>query len=276
MSKTPLPNAATAGPQRAARGVAGAAIARPRPPQTTRQADAPFSLSSLSVLSWPSWSAMPALLAPLTALALLAGCGNNPPLPDWQMNAHSSLDRAQAAYMEGNAKVEVAEFSRARASLASTGQPGLVIRAELLRCAGHVAALAFHDCPGFEQLRPDASAADRAYAAYLSGRASAQDAALLPPQHQPVTAAGNDAAAAAAVQAIADPLSKLVASGVLLRAGRASPAVLAGAVEAASAQGWRRPLLAWLGVQAQRAEQAGDAQEAARLRRRIALAAEQP
>jgi hypothetical protein len=60
----------------------------------------------------------------------------------------------------------------------------------------------------------------------------------------------------------------------LLRAGRASPPVLAGAVEAASAQGWRRPLLAWLGVQAQRAEQAGDAQEAARLHRRIALASE--
>ncbi|MBJ7313818.1 hypothetical protein ACFOLJ_19835 [Rugamonas sp. CCM 8940] len=213
--------------------------------------------------------------APLAAAFLLAGCGNNPPLPDWQMNAHSALDRAQAAYMEGNAKVEVAEFSRARASLASTGQPGLVIRAELLRCAGHVAALAFDDCPGFEQLRQDASPADRAYAAYLAGRATAQDAALLPPQHQPVAAA-NEAGAAAAVQAIADPLSKLVASGVLLRAGRASPPVLAGAVEAASAQGWRRPLLAWLGVQAQRAEQAGDAQEAQRIRRRIALAAEQP
>ncbi|SFL93179.1 hypothetical protein [Rugamonas rubra] len=231
------------------------------------------STTTCNAATTPARLPRPATL--LAALALLAGCGNNPPLPDWQMDAHGALDRAQAAYMEGNAKVEAAEFTRARASLASTGQPGLVIRAELLRCAGHVAALAFDDCPGFEQLRPDAGAADRAYAAYLAGRAGAQEAALLPPQHQPVAMAGNDAAAAAAaVQAIADPLSKLVASGVLLRAGRASPPVLAGAVEAASAQGWRRPLLAWLGVQAQRAEQAGDAQEAARLRRRIALASE--
>jgi len=40
-------------------------------------------------------------------------------------------------------------------------------------------------------------------------------------------------------------------------------------VATASDQGWRRPLLAWLGVQRLRAEQAGDAQEARRLRRRM-------
>jgi len=74
-----------------------------------------------------------------------------------------------------------------------------------------------------------------------------------------------------AVQAIADPLSRLVGSGVLLRAGRATPQLLADAVETASAQGWRRPLLAWLGVQAMRAEQAGDTAEVQRIKRRIAL-----
>ena len=63
----------------------------------------------------------------------------------------------------------------------------------------------------------------------------------------------------------------LVAAAALLQAGRASPAVQALAVETASAQGWRRPLLAWLQVQAARAEQGGATEEAARLRRRIAL-----
>jgi hypothetical protein len=47
--------------------------------------------------------------------------------------------------------------------------------------------------------------------------------------------------------------------------------VVAQAVETASAQGWRRPLLAWLGVQAKLAEQGGDAAEAERVRRRMAL-----
>jgi hypothetical protein len=208
----------------------------------------------------------------ITALALsLAACGNNPPVPDWQMNAKNGIDRATAAYMEGNARVEAAEYKRAREALSSTGKVDLIIRAELTQCAARVAALVFEDCAGFDKLAQDASPADRAYAAYLAGRATASDAALLPAQHQPVAAAASDAAAASAVQAITDPLSKLVASGVLLRAGKASPPVLAGAVDTASAQGWRRPLLAWLGVQSMRAEQAGDSAEAQRIKRRIDL-----
>jgi hypothetical protein len=62
-----------------------------------------------------------------------------------------------------------------------------------------------------------------------------------------------------------------VAAGVLFESGRASPALMVLAVDTASAQGWRRPLLAWLLVQAERAEQGGDRPEAERLRRRIEL-----
>jgi hypothetical protein len=47
------------------------------------------------------------------------------------------------------------------------------------------------------------------------------------------------------------------------------------AADTASEQGWRRAVLAWLGAQALRAEQAGATEEAQRLRRRIALASEQ-
>jgi hypothetical protein len=214
--------------------------------------------------------------APLIAALLLAACGNNPPVPDWQMNAQSSIERSTAAYMSGNARVEEAEYQRAREALASTGKVDLIIRAELIRCAAHVAALAYDDCPGYARLAQDASPADRAYAAYLAGHATAADAALLPEQHRAAASAASDAAAAGAVQAIADPLSKLVASGVLLRAGKATPQTLTDAVETASAQGWRRPLLAWLGVQAMRAEQAGDSVEAQRIQRRIALVAGKP
>jgi uncharacterized lipoprotein YmbA len=207
------------------------------------------------------------------AALLLAACGNNPPVPDWQMTAHGSIERATAAYMSGNARVEAAEFARAREALSSTGKVELLIRAELIRCAARVASLVFEECAGYDKLAQDAIAADRIYAAYLAGRPqSPTDIVLLPEQHRAVAAANGDAAAVSAVQAIADPLSRLVASGVLLRTGRASPQILAEAVETASAQGWRRPLLAWLGVQAMRAEQAGDSAEAQRIKRRIALA----
>ena len=217
-----------------------------------------------------------ALSTALYATLLLTACGNNPPVPDWQMNAQSSIERSTAAYMSGDARVEAAESKRAREALASTGKVDLMIRAELIRCAARVASLAFDDCPGYDKLSQDAGPADRAYFAYLSGRATATDAALLPAQHQPVATASSDAASTGAVQAIADPMSRLVASGVLLRAGKATPEVLRAAVDTASAQGWRRPLLAWLGVQAMRAEKSGDTAEAQRIKRRIDLISEKP
>jgi hypothetical protein len=59
-----------------------------------------------------------------------------------------------------------------------------------------------------------------------------------------------------------------------MKAGKIAPADIANAVDTASSQGWRRPLLAWLGVQERRAQAAGDAAAVQRIRRRIALASE--
>ena len=209
------------------------------------------------------------------ALAALAACSSGPPVPDWKMNAQSSVERFQAAYLSGNALVEQTEFRRARSQVAGTGKLDLVARIELLRCAARVASLAFEDCAGFDALHADATDADRAYAAWLAGKAQAADAALLPEAQRAAASASSDTAAASAVAAIKDPLSQLVAAGVLLRSGRATPELLDTAVATASDQGWRRPLLAWLGVQRLRAEQAGDTQAAQRIARRMAIV-EQP
>lgn len=234
------------------------------------------------------------------AALMLAGCAGKPKVPDWQIEAHGALQRYEQAFLSGAERAAAADFARARSQLSATGSAALVARAELTRCALQVASLDFKPCEGFEPLRPDAPAAERAYAAYLAGRPVAADVALLPPQHRGVAALlAADASAVAiagasvaqglapgraqaqaagqaqaqALRAIGDPLARLIAAGVLSRAGRASPSVLALAVEEASRQGWRRPLLAWLQAQAQRAEQAGADDEAQRLRRRIALVA---
>lgn len=205
--------------------------------------------------------------ATLTSALLLAACAGGPQPPDWQLEAKGSMDRSVAAYMEGNSRVEMAELGRARTQLTRSGRAELLATAELLHCATRVASLVLDEpCTGFEKLREDATDAQRAYADYLKGQVQPQGIALLP-EAQRRAAAGD----AGAVAAIADPLSKLVAAGVLLQAGKASPAVITQAIDTASVQGWRRPLLAWLGVQLRRAEQGGDTQEAAKLRRRIEL-----
>jgi len=202
---------------------------------------------------WPERACIATLIA-----ALLAGCGNRPQAPDWQGNAKAATERSVAAYLVGNARVDAAEFSRARDEVSRTGRADLLARVELLHCAAQVASLVFGPCEGFERLRADAAAPERAYADYLLAKPA--DAALLPEPHR-----------AAAPATIADPLARLIAAGVAFEAGRADPTLIALAVDTASAQGWRRPLLAWLGVQLKLAEQSGPSDEAERLRRRIAL-----
>jgi hypothetical protein len=204
--------------------------------------------------------------ATLALVALLAACGSQPRAPDWQLEAHGSLERYEAAYLAGDARAAEAEFTRARRQLAATGQASLVARAELTRCALGVAALVFEPCAGFDPLRADAGAAERAYAAYLQDEPVAAD--QLPAQHRALAGGAADAAALAKVQ---DPLARIVAAGVLVRAGRASPDVLQVAADTASQQGWRRPLAAWLQAQLRLAEQAGAGERAEHLRRRLAL-----
>jgi hypothetical protein len=201
----------------------------------------------------------------LALIFLLAACSSAPKAPDWQLEARGSMDRANAAYLEGNNRIDAAELARARSQLSRTGRADLLATAELLHCATRVASLVFEPCAGFETLRVDATPEQIAYDNYLRGKAAPQDMALLPPAQRALAAGGAGSPGAA------DPLSRLVAAGVLLQTGQVTPAVITQAIDTASAQGWRRPLLAWLGVQAQRAEQGGDAEEAARLKRRIAI-----
>ena len=201
----------------------------------------------------------------LIAAGALSACAGGQKVPDWSVQAVGHLDRATAAFLSGDARVATREFELARTQVARTGRPDLLARIELNQCAARVASLDFEPCSGFEALRGDADAASQAYARYLYGEVDAAERALLPPQHRAV-AAGADTLAG-----IDEPLARLIAAGVLLRQVRASPEVVAQAVETASQQGWRRPLLAWLGVQARLADARGDGAEAARVRRRIEI-----
>ena len=187
----------------------------------------------------------------LAALVLLAACSSNPPIADWQLNAKAASERAVAAYLTGNARIDAAEQSRARSEVARTGRADLLARVELAHCAAQVASLVFEPCSAFEPLRADATDAERAYADRLAGRSAATEPTAL--------------------QGITDPLARLVAAGVLFETNRADPQVIQTAIDTASAQGWRRPLLAWLNVQLKRVEAAGAPAESEQLRRRIAL-----
>ncbi|MDQ2819603.1 MAG: hypothetical protein M3Y65_04270 [Pseudomonadota bacterium] len=198
----------------------------------------------------------------LSMLAVvLAGCASGPAAPSWQLDSRSALEGFTDAYLKGDSSAARSEFARARSETAATGDAVAVAQVELVRCAAQTASLDVDACSGFTALAGDATAAQRAYADYLAGRWTGLNVTLLPEAQRGVPLAS-----------IADPLSRLVAAGAALRAGTLTPEGITTATDTASQQGWRRPLLAWLGVSIQRAEALGDAAEVARLRRRVALA----
>lgn len=241
-----------------------------------------------------------------SAVLALSACAKHPPTPDWQIQLQGHIERASTAELLGRSAVAASEWRGARAQVSSTGQPALAARVELLACAVQAASLALSTCPGFEALRADAQAPELAYAQYLQGQRPDLIEAL-PAQHRAVaqalapsaavsgpgapglsapgpgapglsaSGAGSRTPAPGATQAFAadrlptEPLARLVAAAALLQARQLDASGIAAAVDAASAQGWRKPLLAWLGVQQQVAAQAGQSALAQEAQRRIQL-----
>ena len=275
--------------------------------RTKPQAAAP---SSFARHLWFGQTAKAAAAASavLSAALLLGGCATAPVPPDWQANAFAALNSYTAAYLAGNSRIAEFEFRRARAEVARTGRPDLVARVELVRCAAQVASLDFSACTGYQALAADALASEQAYAQFLTGRWAGLQPELLPLQYRSlvqqwqaslarpavsaaaaaVSAAGSSATGLAAtgmsatgmsadsLRQMQDPLARLIAAGALLKAELLAPADIGLAAETASSQGWRRALLAWLGVQQQRALTAGDASTSASLQRRIDLLLQTP
>lgn len=197
---------------------------------------------------------------------LLAGCAGGPPVPDWQVNAHGALAAHTAAWLAGRDRVAAHEIAIARREAGRTGSAEPLARVELTACAARIASLDEADCPAVQPLLRDAGAESRAYADYLAGRWEGLDREKLPPAQRGVPAAAD---ALAQLRTIEDPLSRLVAAALLLRAGRLPPAGIEWAIDTAAAQGWRRPLLAWLGFDRDRRLAGGDPDGAAERQRRI-------
>jgi hypothetical protein len=214
------------------------------------------------------------IAAALIAVAC-AGC-SVAPSPAWQADAHDALASFTETYLKGDTKLATRYFAESRAAVAGTGRPDLVARMELIRCGIGTAALDFDACSGYEAIQSDATTSDRAYADFLAGKFEQKGGARLPPQYEGVARAKDADSQNLALQEIKDPLSRLVAAGALFRGGRLSPEGIATAVDTASEQAWRHPLLAYLNVQAKLAETAGDAPALDSIRKRIELVSKAP
>jgi len=209
------------------------------------------------------------VIAAAALLPLLCACAGGPPAPVWQEEAFAALEGYKKHYFSGDSLRAARDLAAARAAISSTGRLDLAARAELFRCAIGTAALDFEVCGAIEPLLLDADSEDRAYADFLAGRWEGLDRSALAARYRPVVEARSEQGQNQAAQQIDDPLSRIIAAGVLMKRAGISPATVAAAVEAASQEGLRRPVLAWLNVQARLAEAAGDKLALETIRRRI-------
>ncbi|KAB2924212.1 MAG: hypothetical protein F9K30_09555 [Dechloromonas sp.] len=200
---------------------------------------------------------------PILIISLfLAACAGTSS-PGWLLESEAALSAYQAAYLSGNERIAGRELALARREVGRTGDAVLMARVELAACAAQTASLAGDSCPAFSALAADAGDAERSYAAYLDGKRFAPE--LLPAVQRQAWAGGRTVDLAA----IADPLSRLVAAGVLWRQRRLTDDAFALAIETAAGQGWRRALLAWLAADRERLLTQGDTAAAASRQRRI-------
>src|SRR5262249_19506652 len=101
----------------------------------------------------------------LLPIAFLSACGGGRVPPDWELHSYAALGAFQAHYLAGDTRTADLDFKRLKDELSATGRPGLIARAELLRCALRTAALEIDECPAFD--RGDAGPEELAYMGYL-------------------------------------------------------------------------------------------------------------
>lgn len=181
---------------------------------------------------------------------LISACGSVTIVPDWKDKAYRQLDAYKTSFLTGREESTEPHFVKARRAISDGNDLNLLIIAYLTKYALHAAALESFDTSEFAKLyRLQPHAADMAYCHFLKGNFTAVDIKVLPSRYAGVLQAtdGKDAISGAReIVAIDDPLSRLIACGVWVKYRPFDETILQIAIDTASANGWRRPLWAYL------------------------------
>ncbi len=205
----------------------------------------------------------------LIALLLLAAACSSKPAPAWQSAAHTQLHNFTLAYLEGDDKTAELHFEKALEHIKKTGDPALLGRAWLTKCALQRASLEDTPC------LLESGAADpqnQAYLSMLNGETA--DSSKLPEHYRDILKAayeGRDAKIAEELADMDDPISALIAAAVIYKKGSAGDAVLEQAVRIASENGCKKPLRAFLLALKARYESAGETEKLRVIEERLTI-----
>jgi len=181
---------------------------------------------------------------------LLVGCGSSKPVPDWTNASFNQLDNYKKSYLSGKERIAEAYFNKAVDEIKSSGDLEILARAYLTKYAVHVAVLeAFDDR---EYMRIDAVEPilqNKNFYSFLKGAFDNVDEKLLPQQYAGFLRAfqsGKKDDVAHEISKMDNPLSKLIALGLLVQKNKNDETDLKLAIDIASHNGWKKALLAYL------------------------------
>lgn len=207
---------------------------------------------------------------PLALIALSLSCAacSSEPAPAWQNEGVAQLANFMQRYLEGEDRLANIHFEKAIEHISKTGDPTLVGRLHLTRCALERAALIDTSCEAAARYAGDPG--NDAYRAQIA--AGTADRKVLPPQYRDLDAAFAERSVAkvnAALGDIDDPLARCIGAGVAVARDLFDAATLELAARTASEQGWKRPLTAYLTKLRELYAARGDRQKEQETQRRL-------
>jgi hypothetical protein len=185
------------------------------------------------------------------------------------------LDAYKKNYLTGKASIADLHFRKATDEIRKSGNLDILARAYLTKCAVQTAVLEKIDDREYlriEDVQP--SAANRSFHEFLTGKLDRVDRNLLPEQYHGFLAAfrsGKDEPVADEILKMEDPLSRLIAAGLLVRLDRYDERCLRIAIDTASKNGWKKALLVYLEAIRKFYENKKELEKAANTKRRIEL-----
>jgi len=206
---------------------------------------------------------------------LAAGCSSRP-APAWLATSHKQIETYKQDYLAAHdPAVAELRFKKAVTEIKRAGDLDLLGKALLTRMALRIAVLEKADAGDYLEVQSAQPVpANRNFYLFLMGEMAEVNGALLPTQYRPFWEAlrsGDTGKTVKTITAIEDPLSRLIAAGLASAHKVQSEAILLAAVEAASQNGWKRALLAWLNRLENHYQTVNDTARADAVRRRIAI-----
>jgi hypothetical protein len=212
---------------------------------------------------------------------LLAGCGASRPVPDWLRISSTQLETYKINYLSGKDKIAAAQFKSILGEIRKSGDLEVLARAHLTRMALQTSVLETREDGEYLKISAlSPSVQNSNFYAFLKGDVGKVDENLLPAQYTGFyRSLRTDAVCASCfqeVEKIEDPLSRLIAAGVLVQFRPPDERVLKKAIDTASAEGWKKALLVYLERLQAYHESRKETQAACNIEGRIKLIRDQP